>query len=128
MLEDRKASILIVDDEAPVRDLMALFLSDEYTCVTASTVHEAQTLLSNSFFNLVIVDMILQDASGISLCEFIRSAYPETVVIVISEDLEEETIIPHKAFDWIAKPFDLPRLQMAVNRAIAYQRLRRNLT
>ncbi len=127
MLEDRKASILIVDDEAPVRDLMQVFLSEEYTCITASTSHQARTLLSSNFFNLVIVDTVLPDATGISLCEFIRNACPETVVILISGDLVKETITPHKAFDWIEKPFDLPRLQMAVDRALAYQKLKRNL-
>ncbi|MEW6207094.1 MAG: response regulator [Acidobacteriota bacterium] len=126
MLEERKATILIVDDEKLVCDLLIQILSGDYTCITASTVEEAMKFLSNSFFDVVITDIGMPDDTGFVLCDFIQRTYPETVIIVISGDMDKEKAALHGALDCIEKPFDLAHVQMVVMRALAYWRLKQN--
>ncbi|HEY7547195.1 MAG TPA: response regulator [Blastocatellia bacterium] len=126
MLEERRAAILIVDDEKLVRDLLCQVLSADYTCITASTVEEAMARLSSGFFDLVIADIGMPDDTGFALCDFIQRTYPETAIIVMSGDVDKEKAALHGALDCIGKPFDLAHVQMVVLRALAYWRLKQN--
>lgn len=126
MLEERKATILIVDDEKVVRDLLTQILSSDYPCIAAATVEEARIFLSNSFFDVAITDIDMPDDSGFTLCDFIRKTHPETFIIVISGDVDKDKAALHGAIDCIEKPFDLVHVQMIVRRALAYWRLKQN--
>ncbi len=128
LLDNLEATILIVDDEKAVRDLLAQILSGDYTCITAATVEEAMMFMSNGFFDVAITDIGMPDDSGLTLCDFIQRTHPETVIIVISGDEDKDRIVLHGAFDFIEQPFEPEPVQMAVGRALSYQRLRRNLT
>ena len=124
MANNKEVSILIIDDEEPIRRLLALYLSDEYTCVTASSADEATALLEASSFNLVMTDITMPGTSGIELCQFIQQAYPETVVIMVSGMTDINYAIEamrHGAFDYVIKPFDLSHVLMAVDRGLRYQ-------
>src|SRR3989442_14668954 len=121
---NQEISILIIDDEEPIRRLLAMYLSEEYTCVTAATADEATTILSGATFNLVITDITMPGASGIELSQYIHQAYPDTVVIMVSGMTDINYAIEamrHGAFDYVTKPFDLSQVLMAVDRAIRYQ-------
>ena len=64
--------------------------------------------------------------SGIELCQLVQQAYPETVVIMVSGMTDIKCAIEamrHGAFDYITKPFDLPQVMIAVERALRYQAL-----
>ncbi len=126
MLEERKATILIVDDERAVCDLLTLILSAEYTCITASTVEEAMLLLSKGCFDVLITDIAMPDDTGFTLCDFIQQSHPETVIIIISGDIDKDKAALHGAIDCIEKPFDVAHIQMIVKRALAYWRLKQN--
>jgi len=54
MASGREFSILIIDDEEPIRRLLAMYLSEVYVCATASSADEAAALLAGESFNLVI--------------------------------------------------------------------------
>ncbi len=119
-------SILIVDDEEPIRKLLTAYLSDDYNCVTASSADEATSLLAGGTFNLVLSDITMPGTSGLELCQYINKACPETVVIMVSGMTDIEYAIEamrHGAFDYVTKPFDLSQLMMAVDRALRYQSL-----
>jgi response regulator RpfG family c-di-GMP phosphodiesterase len=121
---NKDVSILIIDDEEPIRRLLALYLSDEYTCVTAASADEATALMAESSFNLVLTDITMPGTSGIELCQYIHRAYPETVVIMVSGMTDINYAIEamrHGAFDYIIKPFDLTHVLMAVERGFRYQ-------
>jgi cyclic di-GMP phosphodiesterase len=125
-MANKDVSILIIDDEEPIRRLLALYLSDDYTCVTAASAQEAMTLLTGGTFNLVMTDIAMPGTSGIELCQFINQVYPETVVIMVSGMTDINYAIDamrQGAFDYVVKPFDLAHVLMAVERGLRYQGL-----
>lgn len=124
MANNKEVSILIIDDEEPIRRLLALYLSEDYTCTTAASADEATALLAGSSFNLVITDITMPGTSGIELCQHIHQAYPDTVVIMVSGMTDINCAIEamrQGAFDYVVKPFDLAHVLMAVERGIRYQ-------
>jgi len=126
--DNLEATILIVEDERAVCDLLTLILSAQHTCITASAVEEAIQFLSSGRFDVVITDVAMPDDTGRVLFDFIQRSHPETVILVISGDSNKDRIALHGAFDFIEQPFDPEQVQMAVGRALSYKRLRRNLT
>lgn len=124
MVVDKKISILIIDDEEPIRRLLAMYLSEEYTCLTAASADEATELLACNSFNLVITDITMPGTSGIELTQYIHQAYPDTVVIMVSGMSDINYAIEamrRGAFDYVTKPFELSQVLMAVDRALRYQ-------
>lgn len=121
---NKDVSILIIDDEEPIRRLLASYLSDSYRCAAVASAAEAITLLSASSFNLVLSDINMPGTSGTELCKFINKAYPDTVVIMVSgmTDITYAIEAMQKgAFDYITKPFDLGQVQVSIDRALRYQ-------
>lgn len=126
MPQNKEFSILIIDDEEPIRRLLALYLSNDYTCVTAASADEATLMLAESTFNLVMTDITMPGTSGIELCQYIHQAYPATVVIMVSGMTDINYAVEamrHGAFDYVVKPFDLAHVVMAVERGLRYQGL-----
>jgi len=129
MLEEgavKDISILIVDDEEPVRNMLASLLKERYRCVTASSAEEALEIMTQSSFNLVLTDIQMSGASGIELCSQMQHVCPETVAVVISGQLDIRFAIESMrqgAFDYITKPFEIHTVSMAVERALRYQEL-----
>lgn len=123
-MKSEEISILIVDDEEPIRRLLSSYLSDNYTCVTANSAEEAKRLLNASSFNLVLTDITMPGASGIELCEYINAAHPDTLVVIVSAKVNEPDlngITRCQAVDFIAKPFDLSQVLKAVKNALLKQ-------
>jgi CheY-like chemotaxis protein len=70
-------SILIVDDAAPVRELLASALSKRgYSVKTADSAKAALAHLQENYFHVMFVDLHMPDMSGVELCERIRRHYP----------------------------------------------------
>ncbi|HKP11663.1 MAG TPA: HD domain-containing phosphohydrolase [Blastocatellia bacterium] len=126
MASQKDISILIVDDEEHIRQLLATCLGNDYACVTAASADEATDLLALSRFNLVMTDITMPGASGIELCQYVQKASPDTVAIVVSGMTDIQYAIKamrHGAFDYVTKPFDLTQVLMTVERALRYQAL-----
>lgn len=124
--ENRKPSILIVDDEALVRNMLCELLSEKYLCTTAESAAEALSLLKKEKFDLVISDINLGDTNGIELLPRIIEAAPEAVVMMISGNQTIDSPIEAMrvgAFDYIKKPFDLEHIELAVSRALNHHAL-----
>ena len=120
----KEVSILIIDDEEPIRRLLQTHLSERYTCASAASADEATVLLSTSTYNLVITDIAMPGTTGIELCQYVRRVCPETVVIMASGMTDISYAIEamrQGAFDYITKPFDLSHVMMAIERALRYQ-------
>ena len=125
-MNNKEFSILIVDDEAPLRNLLETFLGDDYTCVTAAGPDEAVAELEARNFNLVLSDITMRGTSGLDLCHLVHRMCPETVVVMVSAMTDIAYAIEamrQGAFDYVTKPFELSRLLMAVERALRYQQL-----
>ncbi|HCX28915.1 MAG TPA: hypothetical protein DHU55_03965 [Blastocatellia bacterium] len=120
--------ILIVDDEAPIRQLFAEHLKDTFDCATASSADEALAQLAVAPFGLVIADMIMPGRNGVELLREITVKYPETGVIMVSGVDRPQRIrdaLRVGAFDYLIKPCELDILTLTVERAFERRALQR---
>ena len=125
--------ILIVDDEADIRDLVAGILDDEgFSTRTARDSDSALGEISNRRPNMVFLDIWLQGSKldGLQLLEQIKRDHAELPVVMISGHGNIETAvaaIKRGAYDFIEKPFKADRLILVANRALETSRLKREV-
>lgn len=77
-------SILVVDDETSMRQVITDALSGEYQITTATNGREAQSLLAVQSFDLVITDLVMPEMNGIDLLMALQQTNPEQKIIAIS--------------------------------------------
>lgn len=127
------SDILIVDDEADIRELIAGILEDEgHTTRLARDSDEALHSIEERRPNLVILDIWLQGSrlDGLEVLSVIRRAYPELPVVIISGHGNIETAvtaIKRGAYDYIEKPFKADRLILVAMRALEASLLKREI-
>src|SRR6201996_6424517 len=125
--------ILIVDDEADIRDLVAGILDDEgFTTRTARDSDSALTEIANRRPHLVFLDIWLQGSKldGLQLLEQVKRDNAEVPVVMISGHGNIETAvaaIKRGAYDFIEKPFKSDRLILVATRALETSRLKREV-
>ncbi|MGI8526129.1 MAG: sigma-54-dependent transcriptional regulator [Pseudolabrys sp.] len=125
--------ILIVDDEADIRDLVAGILQDEgYQAHTAQNSDDALASIVTRRPNLIFLDIWLQGSrlDGLQLLDAVKLEHPELPVVMISGHGNIETAvaaIKHGAYDFIEKPFKADRLILVAERAFEASRLRREV-
>ena len=126
---DRKARILIADDEAQIREVLHELLGDEYECTEVASAEEALRIVRRENFDLVLSDIMMGGITGLEMVPQVLELAPDTVVIMISGEQNIESAIEALragAFDYITKPFDLRHVEAAVRRALEHQALRRS--
>ncbi|MDO9412880.1 MAG: sigma-54 dependent transcriptional regulator [Pseudolabrys sp.] len=127
------AEILIVDDEADIRDLVAGILEDEgYVARTARNSDDAIASITAKRPNLIFLDIWLQGSKldGLQLLDILKAEHPEIPVVMISGHGNIETAvaaIKHGAYDFIEKPFKADRLVLVADRALETSRLKREV-
>ncbi|HXG95287.1 MAG TPA: HD domain-containing phosphohydrolase [Blastocatellia bacterium] len=120
------ARLLIIDDEPYVLSVLVSILSKNYECKTASSALEALEYLRVEEYDLVLSDIMMPGMSGLELLEEISRRCPNTVVILISGNLNIQSAIEamrRGAFDYVTKPFNLSDVETAVERALRHQSL-----
>lgn len=118
------AAILVVDDDDTIRDTLYDLLSEEHRCHTAETAEDALKLLESDFYDLVLTDISMPGLSGLELLGHVRQRFPETPVIIISGISDQEHakgLLKMGAFDYLLKPFRLEKVEVSIQRALAYQ-------
>lgn len=125
------ADILIVDDEADIRNLIDGILDDEgYKTAQAENAAQVFELIKQKKYSLVILDIWLQNSEydGLGILERIKSTYPDVPVIMISGHGTIETAVKAirmGAYEFIEKPFKTDRLLLMVARALEAASLKR---
>src|SRR5712671_2030400 len=125
--------ILIVDDEADIRELVSGILQDEgYVTRTARDSDDALASVANRRPNLVFLDIWLQGSKldGLQLLDAVKGQHPELPVVMISGHGNIETAvsaIKRGDYDFIEKPFKADRLVLVANRALENSRLKREV-
>ncbi len=124
-------SILVVDDDATVREtLVEFFETFGYTARGAGTASEARAMASEHAPDVVLLDLRLPDASGLLLLDALRADDADIGVIVLSGFADVPTTVgamQRGAVDVLEKPVDLDALAAAVSRASERGRLRQEL-
>lgn len=127
------AEILIVDDEADIRDLVAGILEDEgFIARTARNSDDALASIVTRRPNLIFLDIWLQGSKldGLQLLTILKTEHPEIPIVMISGHGNIETAvaaIKQGAYDFIEKPFKADRLVLVAERALETSRLKREV-
>ena len=127
------ADILIVDDEADIRDLVAGILQDEgHRTRLARDSDEALRAIEDRKPHLVILDIWLQGSrlDGLEVLTIMKRTYPDLPVVIISGHGNIETAvtaIKRGAYDYIEKPFKADRLVLVTLRALEASQLKREV-
>ncbi|NKB83675.1 nitrogen assimilation response regulator NtrX [Brucella grignonensis] len=128
------ADILVVDDEADIRELVAGILSDEgYETRTAFDADSALAAIDDRVPRLVFLDIWLQGSrlDGLALLDEIKKQHPELPVVMISGHGNIETAVSairRGAYDFIEKPFKADRLILVAERALETSKLKREVS
>jgi two-component system nitrogen regulation response regulator NtrX len=128
------SDILIVDDEADIRDIVSGILSDEgHGTRTAKNSDEALAAIEARRPHLVFLDIWLQGSrlDGLQLLQIIKEQNPTLPVVMISGHGNIETAVSAiklGAYDFIEKPFKADRLVLVADRALEASRLKREVT
>ncbi len=126
-----KARILIVDDEAGIRQTLRGILEDEGHSVTAAgDAVSGQALMASDEFDLVLLDVWLPDRDGLEILEELREDDFHTPVIVISGHGNIDTAVKAMrigAHDFLEKPLALNRVVVSVENALERNRLERQV-
>ena len=123
--------ILVVEDEADIRALMAGILTDEgYGVREAATSQAAHEQVKARIPSLIILDVWLKDSEqdGIQFLSAFKAAHPDVPVIVVSGHGTVETAVSairKGAYDYIVKPFKAAKLLVTVERAVEASSLRK---
>lgn len=127
------AEILIVDDEADIRDLVAGILQDEgYVTRTARNSDDALAAVLARRPGLIFLDIWLQGSrlDGLQLLDAVKTEHPELPVVMISGHGNIETAVAAiklGAYDFIEKPFKADRLVLVADRALENSQLKREV-
>lgn len=128
------SDILIVDDEADIRELVAGILADEgHEPRLAADADQALASIDGRVPRLVFLDIWLQGSrlDGLALLDEVKKRYPDLPVVMISGHGNIETAVSatkRGAYDFIEKPFKVDRLIHVAERALETQRLKREVS
>jgi DNA-binding response OmpR family regulator len=117
---DSVRTVLVVDDEAPVRDVVGQYLArDGYRVVTTGDGREVMDLVGRESPDLVVLDVMLPGIGGLELCRAIRSRGSIPVILLTARSEETDRIVGLElgADDYVTKPFS-PRELVARVRAV----------
>src|SRR5512143_1301621 len=116
-------SILIIDDEATLRESLGRLLTREgYAVTTAGSGEDALRLMGETGFDLVISDIFLPGMDGIEVLRNIKDKNPEQLVVMITAFASLETAVEALragAYDYIMKPFIHDEIRLLVMSALS---------
>lgn len=102
-------NVLVVDDDANIRELISIFLSGEgYTVIEAENGQEALTLLEENNIQIVVVDVMMPEVDGYEFTKEVKKYYDIPILMVTAKGESQDKL---KGFDlgvddYVVKPFD----------------------
>ncbi|MCI5195201.1 MAG: sigma-54-dependent Fis family transcriptional regulator [Candidatus Electrothrix sp. AW5] len=121
------STILIIDDEAPIREVLSGILSDEgFHPLSAASAEEGLTLMEYQDVHLVLLDIWLPGMDGIAALEKIKQDGNDVPVIMISGHGTIETAVQATrigAFDFIEKPLSYDKVILAITQGLRFAQL-----
>lgn len=123
------ATILIVDDEAVIRDLCIKALKG-YRVFQAGTCKEALSIYEKETIDLILTDVMMPGGTGLDLLRQVKEIDPVAVVIIMTGFVEKDIILgalKEGADDFVNKPLNLLQLKTAVEKSLARKELKEEL-
>ena len=121
-----KASLLVVEDEESLREALKLNLEMEgYEVTTADKGPDVLKLVKNEYFDLIILDIMLPDMDGLTVCETIRMQHNHVPIMFLSarnSGADRVAGLKKGGDDYMTKPFNLEELLLRVEKLIAKNR------
>jgi two-component system response regulator PilR (NtrC family) len=119
--------LLIVDDEASLRDFLTIVFEEEgWRVQSAGSLTEARGAFQKEEPDLLLCDLMLPDGSGIDLLREVKAQNPSIALIMITAHTSTKSAVEALkagAFDYIAKPFDIEELKIIVRKAVERKEL-----
>ena len=120
---DLPQTALIVDDEKPIRYILAQCLNKMgYECIDVGSGQAALEQLARQKFQLVMLDVKMPGINGFEVMKRIRASYPDTCVVMLSAlsdpDVAGQAITSLGADAFISKPLRLDELRTTIRRAV----------
>ncbi len=110
-----KKTILIIDDDVQILDLLKLFVeSNDCNAVAESTAEKGLAMIRKQNFDIVLLDIILPDGCGLEVLRNIQKIAPSLPVIMITggnDGIVAKECLDAGAVDYITKPFDFEYLR-----------------
>ena len=119
------ATLLIVDDDPTMLDVLTEFFSGEHLCHTATTAEEALATMASCDYDVIVTDLSMPGMSGEALLGFAKAHCPGTPVLFISGSTDEERaarLLTKGAVGFLHKPFQLPEVFEKVAQALEHRR------
>jgi DNA-binding NtrC family response regulator len=120
-------NLLIVDDEASLRDFLSIVFEEEgWRVETAPSIGDARAAIIRDEPDVVLCDLMLPDGSGIDLIREVKAQSPSIAFIMITAHTSTRSAVEALkagAMDYIAKPFDIEELKILVNKAVERKEL-----
>src|ERR1700690_3419137 len=124
---EKKHSILLVEDEENLQDALRLnFEMEGYDVTSVFDGAEALKAVHNEYFDLIILDVMLPEIDGITVCENIRTFNSEIPILILSaknNSADRVMGLQKGADDYLTKPFDLMELLLRVKKLINKSKL-----
>ncbi|HEX7126952.1 MAG TPA: sigma-54 dependent transcriptional regulator [Thermodesulfobacteriota bacterium] len=120
--------ILIVDDEEQIHYAFRKILPEGTTVVSALSGEEALAKLADGPPDLVIMDVRMGGMTGLATLQTMRERYPRLPIVIMTAYGTMQTAIEAMklgAFEYLLKPFDIPRMQRVIDEALATARAQR---
>jgi nitrogen regulation protein NR(I) len=119
-------TVLIVDDDKSIRYSLKRMMENNYTIGTAQNGEEALAHFREKLPDLVIMDIKMPGRSGMDILKEMKSIDPKSLVIIMTAYGTTETAIEamkYGAFDYILKPFPIPKMKSLIEKALSLRRL-----
>lgn len=120
--DQKKPSVLIIDDEDRIRNVCSKMLTQEgYDVAQANNGKAGLEMIAQRHFDIILLDLMMPGISGLEALEQIRELHPDTVVIVITGYATLDHAVDamkRGAFEFIAKPFSPQDLRVVITKAI----------
>ena len=123
-------SIMIIDDEASIRQGLSFALKKHYQVQAFATAEEALKVLKPGSEDLVLLDIGLPGMSGLEALKEIKAISPETLIIMVTAYEEINTVIEAMkagAHDYIIKPIHLESVRLSIKKALETIKMRKEI-
>ena len=127
MKKEKNISILLADDERGTREALGRFLRMEYDVTLAEDGQIALNLLKKNDYDLILTDIRMPGADGLSVLDFALKKSPQTPCILFTAYGSIEAAVEamkRGAFDFVTKPVNLDQLEILINRALEAGRMK----